>query len=109
MSRSGAPLSNVLADVARAVTSTQKELDRLTNESSGDLPLLPLAFVVKETQLTLIGNLFVQPSYRSAVGDSGLSFSQVSRVEASLRGGPDTPPSTRLSISIQVIEPPHGR
>jgi hypothetical protein len=99
----------MLADVVRAVTSTQKELDRVANESPSDLPCPPLAFVVKQTEVTLLGSLSVQRGDASATRDSALSFALVNRVQASLRGSHDAALSTRVSVSIQAVDPPHGR
>jgi hypothetical protein len=108
MSRSETPLSNVLADVASAVVSTQKELDAQANRYSGGLPLAPLAFVVKQTDVTLLGNLSVQRSDSSAAQDRALNFALVNRVQAGLRGSGGAALSSRVSVSIQAIEPPHG-
>jgi hypothetical protein len=102
-------LASVLTDVVNAVTSTQKEMDRLANESPGDLPLAPLAFVVKQTEVTLLGSLSVQRGDASATRDSALSFALVNRVQASLQGSHGANLSTRVSVSIQAVEPPHGR
>jgi|GEM_PF-4286314 len=108
MSRSETPLSDVLADVARAVVSTQKELDAQANRSSGELPLAPLAFVVKQTDVILLGNLSAQRSDSLAVQDPALTFALVNRVQASLRGSGGAALSSRVSVSIQAIEPPHA-
>ena len=108
MSRSDTLLSNVLADVATAVISTQKELDTQANRSSGDLPLAPLAFVVKQTDVTLLGNLSVQRSDSSVAQDRALTFALVNRVQAGLRDSGGAALSSRVSVSIQAIEPSHG-
>jgi hypothetical protein len=99
----------MLADVVRAVTSTQKELDRVANESPGDLPCPPLAFVVKQTEVTLLGNLSMQIGDLIAAPERSLNFALVNRVQASLRGSHGANLSTRVSVSIQAVEPPHGR
>jgi hypothetical protein len=107
MSGSDTLLSDMLADVVSAVVSTQKELDRLANEAPGDLPLPPLAFVVRQTDVTLQGTFFAQGG-ESAGQDRALSFALVNRVQASLRGSDRAALSTRVSLSIQAVEPRHG-
>lgn len=102
-------LASVLTDVANAVTSTQKEMDRLANESPGDLPMAPLAFVVKQTEVTLLGSLSVRRGDALAARDSALSFALVNRVQSSLRGRHDATLSTHVSVSIHAVDPPHGR
>jgi hypothetical protein len=108
MSRSETLLSSVLADVASAVVSTQKALDAQANGSPSGLPVAPLAFVVKQTQVTLLGNLSVQQSDLFAAQDCVLTFALVNRVQASLRGSYGAAVSGRVSVSIQAVEPPHG-
>ena len=108
MGRSSTALSGMLADVATAVLSTQKELDRLANEPPGELPLPPLAFIVRQTDVTLQGTLSVQRDALAARAPA-LSFALVNRVQASLRGSDGATLSTRVSVSIQAVEPPHGR
>jgi hypothetical protein len=107
MSGSDTLLSDMLADVVSAVVSTQKELDRLANEAPGDLPLPPLAFVVRQTEVTLQGTFSAQGG-ESAARDRALSFALVNRVQASLRGSDSATLSTRVSVSIQAVEPRHG-
>jgi hypothetical protein len=107
MSGSDTLLSGMLADVVSAVVSTQKELDRLANEAPGDLPLAPLAFIVRQTDVTLQGTFSAQGG-GSATQEPALSFALVNRVQASLRGGDRAALSTRVSVSIQAVEPRHG-
>jgi hypothetical protein len=107
MSGSDTLLSDVLADVVRAVVSTQKELDRVANEAPGDLPLPPLAFVVRQTEVTLQGTFAMQAG-APAAQDRALSFALVNRVQAGLRGSDRAALSTRVSVSIQAVEPRHG-
>ena len=106
MSDSIAQLSKLLADVATAVVSTQQELDRLANEAPGDLPLPPLAFVVRQTEVTLQGTLSA-PGGESAARDGALSFALVNRVQAGLGGSERATLSTRVSVSIQAVERRH--
>jgi hypothetical protein len=108
MSRSNTLLSGILTDVANAVASTQKELDRFADESPGDLPLPALALVVKHTEVTLLGNLSMQAGESPGSQDRALSFALVNRVQAGLRGGNDGTVSARVSVSIQAVERPHG-
>lgn len=108
MSDSIAQLSKVLADVATAVVATQQELDRLAVASPNDLPLAPLAFVVRQTDVTLQGTFAMRGGVPVA-RDGALAFALVDRVQASLRVGDAAALSTRISVSIQAIETPHGR
>jgi hypothetical protein len=108
MSATEAELSSLLASVAGAVFTTQKELDRLANQPSADLPFQPLAFVVKQTQVTLVGNMFTHGGNLSGNADLGLSFELINRVQASLRGNFNAALSSRVSVSIQAVEPTHG-
>jgi hypothetical protein len=108
ITRSNALLSSVLADVANAVVSTQRELDRLADESIENFPLAPLAFIVKQTQLTLLGNLSAQRGDLFAAEDRALTLALVNRVQASLRGSDGGALGSWVSVSIQAIEPQNG-
>jgi hypothetical protein len=108
MSGSIAQLSEMLADVVKAVVSAQTELDRVANQSPGDLPLAPLAFIVRQTEVTLQGTVFSQRTGPIAAQEPALSFALTNRVQASLGGSDRAALSTRVSVSIQAIEPHHG-
>jgi hypothetical protein len=108
LSGSSTLLSRILVDVASAVVSTQKELDKVANASPADLPLAPLALVVKHSEVILLGNLAVQKGSPLGAQDRPLTFALVNRVQAGLRGSNDASLSTRVSVSIEAIEPPHG-
>ncbi|MFN0069692.1 MAG: hypothetical protein ACKVYV_18905 [Limisphaerales bacterium] len=98
----------MLADIAGAVIATQKEMDRLANESPGDLPLAPLAFVVRQTEVTLLGTLSVPRSSSPSAKGRELTFAQVDRVQAVLRGSHGAMLGSRISVAIQAVQPPHG-
>src|SRR5665647_2279300 len=105
MSRNNLPLSSVLTDVATAIASTQREMDKLANESTGSLPFAPLAFVIKRTELTLLGSLFMRSGVGFPATDSALSFALPDRVQAGLRGSQFASLSSRISVSIQAVDP----
>lgn len=107
MSGSSAELSNVLAHVARAVFTTQQELDNFADQSLGDLPFVPLSFVVKQTQVILLGNLSLPRSAWILSQERALTFSLINRVERSLRG-PSNTLTSRISVLIEAVEPFHG-
>lgn len=107
MSRNHLLLSDVLADVASAIASAQKDMDRLASQSSDGLPLAPLAFIVRRTDVTLLGSLSM-PGGTGTARKSALSYVLLDRVQASLRGSQGASLSSRVSISIEAIEPPHG-
>jgi hypothetical protein len=108
MGQSQTLLSRLLTDVASAVVSTQKELDRHADMPPTDSSVAPLAFIVKQTQLSLLGQLSVQGS-DLLTHDREVNFSQVSRVQAGLYGssGSGTALTSRLSVSIDATEPKH--
>ena len=100
MSSSQTTLSGILTGVAVAVTSTQQDLDRVADASSAGIPFAPLAFAVKETQIVLRGNLFMDRE--------SLALSQVDRVQASLHGAQGAGVTSCISVSIGIVEPHHG-
>lgn len=100
MTRLNTSLSQVLVDVANAVAGSQNELDKLANQSPATLPLAPLAFVVKRTQITLLGSLYMQRG-------EALTFSKVERVQTALAGQTSAALSSRVSVFIEAREPPH--
>jgi hypothetical protein len=106
MARSTTLLSEVLADVASAVTATQRGLDRDADKAPRHSSLAPLAFVLRETQLTLLGQLSVPLG--SASAGSGLIFSQVGRVQTALYGSGGIARTSRISVSIQALKPEHA-
>jgi hypothetical protein len=108
MGQSTTLLSKMLADVASAVASAQDGLDRGADKAPGDSSLAPLAFVVKETQLNLLGQLSMQAGGASAPDQGVLTFSQVGRVQASLYGSKGLALTSRVSVSIRAIEPKHA-
>jgi hypothetical protein len=108
MSHSDTLLSSLLTHVGHAVFSTQKQLDKFAQEPTGDLPLAPLLFVVKQTQVTVLGNLSLRRSESDNGRDRALTFALVNRVQAGLRGQYEAATSSRISVSIQALEPPHG-
>lgn len=101
MTSASSLLSQVLVDVATAVTASQKELDRLANQSTNNLPLAPLAFVVKQTQVTLQGSLHMRRG-------EALTFSKMERVQTALGGQTSAALSNRVSVLIEALVPPHG-
>ena len=107
MSRPQAPLSSLLADVARAVVAAQKDLDREADAAPRDGSLAPLAFVVKETQLALAGQLVMRAGGAS-VQDRALVLSQIDRVQAGLYGSRGIALTCRVCASIRAAEPKHG-
>ena len=102
MTSANSLLSRVLVDVANAVASSQNELDRLAMQPSANLPLEPLAFVVKQTQVTLLGSLYMRRG-------EALTFSKRERVQMALGGHTGVALSSRVSVLIEAIEPFHGR
>jgi hypothetical protein len=101
-------LSGVLADAARAVVSTQRDMDRLASQSRDGLPLAPLAFIVKRTEVTLLGTLSMRRDAGQPARDPALSFALLDRVQAGLRGGEIASLSSRVSVAIEAVEPPHA-
>ena len=108
MGRSTTLLSQMLADVANAVVSAQRDLDRAADNAPADTSLAPLAFVVKETQLNLLGQLSMQAGARSGRGQGMLSFSQVGRVQAGLYGSKGLALTSRVCVSVRALEPKHA-
>lgn len=94
-------LSQVLVDVANAVAGSQKELDKLAKQPPANLPLAPMAFVVKQTQVTLLGSLYMRRG-------EALTFSKAERVQTALGGHTGAALSSRVSVLIEAIEPSHG-
>jgi hypothetical protein len=108
MGRSTTLLSKMLTDVVQGVVSAQGGLDRAADKAPTDASLAPLAFVVKETQLDLLGQLSMQAGGASAPDQSMLTFSQVDRVQASLYGSQGLALTSRVSVSIRALEPKHA-
>jgi len=101
-------LSGVLADAARAIASTQRDMDRLAAQPRDGLPLAPLAFIVKRTEVTLLGTLSMRRDAGHPTRDSALSFALLDRVQATMRGGAIAVLSSRVSVAIEAVEPPHA-
>jgi hypothetical protein len=108
MSRNHLLLSDVLADVASAIASAQKDMDRLASQSIDGLPFAPLAFIVKRTDVTLLGSLSMPGGAARPARDSALSYALLDRVQTGLRGSQADFLSSRVSISIEAVKPPNG-
>ncbi len=109
MDRSATLLSTMLSDVARAVVSAQGGLDRAADRAPADIRLTPLAFIVKETQLDLLGQLSMPAGGASAADQDTLTFSQIGRVQAALYGSKGLALTSRISVSVRALEPKHAR
>jgi hypothetical protein len=94
-------LDQMLSSVAVAVAGTQRDLDGFNVEPVADVTGAPLAFVLRQTQLVLVGDFALGPS-------SALDFSLVNRVSASLRGEARNAAACRVSVLIEACEPAHA-
>jgi len=108
MSQSTTLLSKVLADVASAVVAAQQALDREADKAPAHSSLAPLAFVVRETQLSLLGQLSMPAGAAAAPGQAVLTFAKVGRVQAGLYGNAGLALTSRVSVSVRSIEPEHA-
>jgi hypothetical protein len=108
MSQSTTLLSKVLADVASAVVAAQQALDREADKAPAVSSLAPLAFVVRETQLSLLGQLSMPAGGAAAPDQAVLTFAKVDRVQAGLYGNVGLALTSRVSVSVRSIEPEHA-